>query len=140
MISFTFFVNSIFSNSKAHHLIKRAKKKPEEQKKNLQKNIDRVVSYGYTTFSIGYTFTLIGFTILAYRYMIDFIGEIPAVLILPVIFIVLTWMLLVIYTVAKSPDNVISELKEWRKVITVLLELACLIVIILDYQGIIKII
>lgn len=142
MISFTFFVNSIFSNSKAHHLIKKKEKLEldENQKKNVQRILHRVVNFGYTTFNIGYTFTLIGFTILAYRYMIDFIGTILAVVFLPVIFIGTTWILLVIYTIAKSPGNVISELFEFRKVVSILLELACLIVIILDYLGTITII
>ncbi|MFW9864549.1 MAG: hypothetical protein ACFFEN_00490 [Candidatus Thorarchaeota archaeon] len=141
MISFTFFVNSIFSNSKVHHLINKVKNEQDDnQKKDLKKHIDRVVNFGYTTFNIAYTFTLIGFTILAYRYMIDFIGEIPAILLLPVIFIVLTWMLLITYTVAKSPGRVLKELFEWRKIITILLEFTCLIVIVLDYLGVIKII
>ena len=69
-----------------------------------------MVSFGYYTFNIAYSLSLIGFTLLAYKYMIDFIGRQIIVLFLPIIFMIITWILLVFYTIAKYPGKAIKEL------------------------------
>ena len=86
---------------------------------------------------MAYTLSLIGFTILAYEYMIDFIGNQLFVVFLPIVFLSVIWILLVFYTIAKSPGKVIKELLEFHKIIGILIELLCLILIMLDFNGII---
>lgn len=164
MLSFAFFVNSIFSNSKAHFLINLVESaNNEEKKKAITKKIKIVMNYGYHTFNFGYTLILVGFTLLAYKYMIDFIGKQLLVLLLPIIFIVFMWILLVSYTFVKtrgdpifteaknetesekdSEDNkkhkFLNELFEPHKLISVLIEFGCLIFITFDFFGILTIV
>lgn len=159
MLSFAFFVNSIFSNSKAHFLIKLVEgAKEEERKKRLTKKVKIVMNYGYYTFNFGYTLILVGFSMLAYKYMIDFIGKQLIVLLLPIIFMVSMWILLVLFTFAKTRGDPIDlevkqetdsgkdgdkkkkniflkELFELHKIVSVLIELIALIFITLDYLG-----
>lgn len=138
MISFAFFVNSVFSNSKANFLVKllNSEEEDEKNKEIYTKKFRRIEKYGYYTFNLAYTFSLVGFTLLAYKYMIDFIGRQLIVVFLPIIFMVTIWMLLVIYTITKSPGKVIKELLEFHKITGVLIELGCLIFIIIDFTGI----
>lgn len=159
MLSFAFFVNSIFSNSKAHFLIKLVEgAKEEERKKRLTKKVKIVMNYGYYTFNFGYTLILVGFSMLAYKYMIDFIGKQLIVLLLPIIFMVSMWILLVLFTFAKTRGDPIDlevkqetdsgkdgdkkkkniflkELFELHKIVSVLIEFIALIFITLDYLG-----
>jgi len=146
MLSFAFFLNSIFSNSKAHHILKirKAKKKkgedetqmPEEERLEWERSeriLNSMLDYSHFTFNMGYSFALVGFTILAYKYMLEFIGRVLLVLFLPVIFFIVVWMLLISYIHAKSPGEVLKELKDPRKVISFLLEIICLILIVIDF-------
>ncbi|MFX0075761.1 MAG: hypothetical protein ACFE96_09980 [Candidatus Hermodarchaeota archaeon] len=137
MISFAFFVNSVFSNSKANFLVKliNCDDEDEKDKKIYTQKFRRIEKFGYYTFNIAYSFSIVGFTLLAYKYMIDFIGRQLIVVLLPIIFIVVIWMLLVVYTIAKSPINVVRELFEPHKIIGVLIELVCLIIIVFDFRG-----
>jgi len=139
MLSFAFLVNSVFSNSKANFLVKliNSKDEDEENKINYTKKFRRIEKFGYYTFNIAYSFSLIGFTLLAYKYMIDFIGRQLIVLFLPIVFMVIIWILLVIYTVTKSPGKVIKELFEFHKIVGILIELLCLILVICDFNEVI---
>jgi Flp pilus assembly protein TadB len=146
MLSFVFFLNSIFANSKAHHILKirKAKKKKDDKETTVREEdqgewekseriLNSMLDYSHFTFNMGYSFALIGFTILAYKYMIGFVGRILLVLFLPVIFFVVVWILLISYIHAKSPGRVLSELKDPRKIISFLLETTCLILIMTDF-------
>jgi hypothetical protein len=139
MLSFAFLVNSVFSNSKANFLVKLVKCEEEEEsnKEIYTKKFTRVEKFGYYTFNIAYSFSLIGFTLLAYEYMIDFIGREIIVVFLPIIFMAAIWLLLLLYTIAKTPNNVIKEFFEIHKIIGISIELFCLILVILDFTGII---
>jgi len=139
MLSFAFLVNSVFSNSKANFLVKLINREDEDEKNkiNYTKKFRRIESFGYYTFNIAYSFSLVGFTLLAYKYMIDFIGRELIVLLLPIIFMIIIWILLVIYTVTKSPGKVIKELFEFHKTAGILIELLCLILIIFDFNEVI---
>ena len=139
MLSFAFLVNSVFSNSKANFLVKLVKCEEEEEsnKEDYTKKFTRVEKFGYYTFNIAYSFSLIGFTLLAYEYMIDFIGREIIVVFLPIIFMAAIWLLLLLYTIAKTPNNVIKEFFEIHKIIGISIELFCLILVILDFTGII---
>jgi hypothetical protein len=141
MISFAFFVNSVFSNSKANFLVKlmNSKEEDEKNKEIYTKRFRRIENFGYYTFNLAYTFSLVGFTLLAYKYIFDFIGRQLIVVLLPIIFMVVIWILLIIYTIAKSPGTVIKELFEFHKITGVLIELGCLIFIVIDFIGIITI-
>lgn len=138
MLSFAFLVNSVFSNSKANFLVKLIKCEEEDEKEKIiyTKKFRSVEKFGYYTFNIAYSFSLIGFTLLAYEYMLDFIGRELIVVFLPIIFMVVIWTLLVFYTIAKSPGKFIKEFFESHKIIVILIELGCLILIILDFNEV----
>jgi len=139
MISFAFLVNSVFSNSKAHFLAKLIKcedKVDPDIKEEFAASYRSVERYGYYTFNIAYSFSLIGFTLLAYEYMIVFIGKQIFVVFLPILFMALIWILSVTYTIARSPESLIKELFEVHKILGVLIEIGCLILIIFDFAEV----
>ncbi len=138
MLSFAFLVNSVFSNSKANFLMKliNCEEEDENNKEIYTKKYRRIEKFGYYTFNIAYSLSLIGLTILAYKYMIDFIGRQLIDVLLPIIFMSVIWILLVLYTIAKSPNKVIKELFEFHKIIGILIELGCLILIIYDFSEV----
>jgi len=156
MMSFACFVNSVFSNSKAHFLIKLIDSTKDEEikkKEELTKKVKRIMKFGYYTFSGGYTLILVGFTLLAYKYMIDFIGYEFMVLLLPIFFMGLLWLLLVVFTYVKTRGDPIyqketgetefsenknrfkflKEIFEIHKVISITIEIIVLSFIGLDF-------
>jgi len=163
MLSFVFFLNSIFSNSKVQHTLNvRKDLKKEDYPTKIweegEKRLNDLLDYSHSTFNMGYTFALIGFTILAYKYMIDFIGRELIVLFLPIVFFIAVWVLLISYigvsveiVEMKKKENIVGEedkkemeeeskkkkmiksLKDPRKIISFLLEIACLILIGTDF-------
>ncbi|MFX0033148.1 MAG: hypothetical protein ACFE8E_02700 [Candidatus Hodarchaeota archaeon] len=135
MLSFAFLVNSVFSNSKANFLVKLIQNKDETEKNKAKytERFKRVEKFGYLTFNIAYSCSIFGFTLLAYEYMLYFIGEVLIVVLLPIIFIIVIWCLLIVYTIAKSPGRVMKELFEPHKILGVLIELGCLILIVFDF-------
>jgi len=139
MLSFAFLVNSVFSNSKANFLVKLINREDEDERNkiNYTKKFRRIENFGYYTFNVAYSFSLVGFTLLAYKYMIDFIGRQLIVLFLPITFICVIWILLVIYTVTKSPGKVIKELFEFHKIVGIIIELLSLILIVFDFNEVI---
>lgn len=159
MLSFAFFINSIFANSKVHNLIKDiasfeklneklSKKITEDNEKEIKKNeskiklnesiISKVVEFGHSTFNFGYTFSILGFTVLAYKYMIEFIDKHLIVIFLPIIFMSTIWVLLIFYTKSKSlnRDDFLEEIKESHKITSFIIEAICLTAIIFDYIAI----
>ena len=67
MLSFIFFVNSVSTNSIAHYEA-RAGNMPEEQ-------INRFVSFAEYSFGFGFTLVITAFSILGYKYLLDFVGR-----------------------------------------------------------------
>jgi len=143
MLSFVFFINSIFSNSKVQHTLNvREAMEKKDISREADKRLNDLLDFSHFTFNMGYTFALIGFTILAYKYMLDFLGKELLVLFLPIIFFVVVWLLLISYiSVSMDIDEkkekekyaIIKQLKDPRKIISFLLEIACLILIGTDF-------
>ena len=89
MLAFIFFVNSVSTNSKAKY---ESKLKTVDQKK-----VNQFVSFAEYSFGLGFTFVIIGFAFLGYKYLLDFVGYNILTLMLPIVFLLTAWIIIVIY-------------------------------------------
>lgn len=118
MIAFILFINSVSGNSRARF---------EAEIGTSAIKVNRFVRFAEYTFGLGMTFIIISFSILGYQYLSDFTNRNIIALILPIVFNVTAWILLVIYNgIGKSIINL-------KRYLWVLIELGCLILIGLDY-------
>ena len=129
MLSFIFFVNSVSTNSKAHYEA-RAGKMPEDQ-------INRFVTFAEYSFGFGFTLVITAFSILGYKYLLDFVGRELIVLFLPIVFLLTTWVIIFIYNWINYSGKVLKGLRSLKRNLWILLEIACLVFIIFDYFEII---
>ena len=133
MLSFILFVNSVSTNSRAKF----------DSKSNISfKQVMKWIRFAEYSFGLGFTFVICGFSILSYKYLLDFTNRQLIALILPISFLITTWALIFVYNVinystkAKKSFNAVRSLK---RNIWILLEFGCLILIIFDYFEIILI-
>jgi len=131
LLSFILFVNSVSANSKANFEI-RSKKIPEKQ-------IYRFVTFAEYTFGLGFTFVITAFSILGYKYFLDFAGRTIIALILPISFMVTTWFLIFIYNTINYSGKPFKSIRSLKRNLWVILELSSLAFIVLDFFEIILI-
>ena len=131
MVSFIFFVNSVSANSKAQF---------EANLGNVSESrINRFVKFAEYSFGLGFTLVITGFTILGYQYLITYVGPQLVALILPIIFLVTTWVIIFIYNLINYSGKALGAIRNLKRNLWILLELICLIIIIFDFFGIISI-
>ncbi|MFX1566742.1 MAG: hypothetical protein ACFFCV_00085 [Promethearchaeota archaeon] len=131
MISFIFFVNSVSANSKAQFEANQGRI-PEER-------IERFVTFAEYSFGFGFTLVITGFTILAYGYLFDYIGRVLITLLLPITFLVTTWVLIFIYNIINYMGKPLGAIRSLKRNLWIFLELICLVIIIFDFFGILSI-
>ena len=95
--------------------------------------IDRWVKFAEYTFGIGFTCVICAFALLAYGYLMGY-GTVPRLLdmIIPVAFIAVTLCLMFMYNVINY-DGVLAAFKSLKRNIWAMIEIACVVLIIIDY-------
>ena len=124
MISFIFFVNSVSTNSKANF--------EQEHRDITEQKLKQWMLFAEYTFGIGFTCVICAFAILGYEYLINFSGVRLLSLLLPVTFIAVALVLMFTYNVINY-DGKLSAFKSIKRNLWAILEVACLVVIIIDY-------
>ena len=125
MLSFVLFVNSVSSNSRANFELKL---------KNFDLNkVNRFVTFAEYTFGMGFTLIIIGFSILGYVYLLDFIGHQLFALILPITFLITAWILIFIYNTISYSGKSVKGLRNVKRNLWIFMEFISLIAIIFDY-------
>ncbi len=125
MVAFILFVNSVSSNSKASFELKL--EDFDEVK------VKRFVSFAEYTFGMGFTLVIIGFSILGYVYLLDFIGQIFYALLLPIVFLAVAWILIIIYNTINYSGFSFKGLRSIKRNLWIIMELICLVAIFLDF-------
>jgi len=131
LLSFILFVNSVSANSKANFEIK-SKKMPEKQ-------IFRFVTFAEYTFGLGFTLVITAFSILGYKYFVDFAGRTLIALILPTSFMIVAWLMILIYNTINYSGRPFKTIRSLKRNLWIILELICLLSIVLDFFEIILI-
>ncbi|MFW9781564.1 MAG: hypothetical protein ACFFFB_04685 [Candidatus Heimdallarchaeota archaeon] len=131
LLSFILFVNSVSANSKANFEIK--------SKRMKEKQIFRFVSFAEYTFGLGFTLVITAFSILGYKYFIDFAGRSLIALILPISFMIVTWIMIFIYNTINYSGRPLKSFRSLKRNLWILMEMLCLFCIILDFFEIILI-
>ncbi len=131
MISFIFFINSVSANSKAQF---------EANLGNVsEERIKRFVMFAEYSFGLGFSLVITGFTILGYGYLLFFTSHELIALILPITFLVTTWVIILIYNIINYSGKPLGAIRSLKRNLWILLELVCLIIIIFDFFGILSI-
>ncbi len=129
MISFIFFVNSVTANSKAQF---------EANLGNVsEERIRRFVKFAEYSFGLGFTLVITGFTILGYGYLLNYTSHELIALILPITFLIITWAIIFIYNIINYSGKPLGVIRSLKRNLWILLELVCLVLIILDFFGLI---
>ena len=131
MISFIFFVNSVSANSKAQF--------EANQGKISEERIQRFVTFAEYSFGLGFTLVITGFTILGYGYLLDYVGRELIALLLPITFLVTTWVIIFIYNIIDYMGKPLGALRSLKRNLWILLELICLVLIVFDFFEILLI-
>ena len=131
MISFIFFVNSVSANSKAQF--------EANQSKTPEERIERFVTFAEYSFGLGFTLVITGFTILGYGYLLDYIGRVLITLLLPITFLVTTWVIIFIYNIINYRGKPLGAIRSLKRNLWIFLELICLVIIIFDFFEILVI-
>ena len=125
MVAFILFVNSVSSNSKASFELK------VEDFDEIK--VNRFVSFAEYTFGMGFTLVIIGFSILGYVYLLDFIGHSLYALLLPIVFLVVAWILIIIYNTINYSGFSFKGLRSLKRNMWILMEFISLVAIFLDF-------
>jgi hypothetical protein len=129
MLGFIFFVNSVSTNSKA---------KFESKLKNVdRKKVNQFVAFAEYSFGLGFTFVIIAFAFLGYKYLLDFVGRNLMTFLLPIVFLLTAWIIIVIYNIINFSGKAFKSFRSLKRSIWMLLELIALGFIVLDFFGII---
>lgn len=131
MLSFILFVNSVSANSKANFELK-SKKVPERQ-------VFRFVAFAEYTFGLGFTLVMTAFSILGYKYFLDFVGRTLTALILPITFLITAWFMIIIYNTINYSGKPFKIIRSLKRNLWIIMELGCLVLIILDFFEILLI-
>lgn len=130
MLSFILFVNSVSANSRANY---------EANLGSSKERVQRFVSFAEYTFGLGFTFVIMGFSVLSYSYLMDFTNRSLLAFLLPVIFLVTTWIIILIYNIISYSGKTLKYLRNIKRNIWILIEIGCLFLIYLDFTGVILI-
>jgi hypothetical protein len=131
MLSFVFFVNSVSSNSRAHF---------EAKVGNMsEKKINHFITFAEYSFGFGFTLVINAFSLLGYKYLLGFMGRELYVLILPIVFLLTAWVIMIIYNCINYSGKVWKGLRSLKRNLWTSIEIICLVFIILDFFGIILI-
>jgi hypothetical protein len=103
------------------------------------KKVNQFVSFAEYSFGLGFTFVIIAFAFLGYKYLLDFSGANIMTLLLPIVFLVTAWIVIVIYNVINYSGKVFKSFRSLKRNLWMLLELIALGFIILDFFGVILI-
>jgi hypothetical protein len=131
MLSFILFVNSVSANSKANFEVK--------SKKISEKQIFRFLTFAEYTFGLGFTLVMTAFSILGYKYFLDFAGRTLIALILPIVFMTAAWSTIFIYNIINYSGKHFKTIRSLKRNLWIIMEFSCLILIILDFFEIILI-
>ncbi len=129
MLSFILFINSVSANSKANFEVKSGNATEEK--------ILKFVSFAEYSFGLGFTLIIIGFSILSYEYLLDFIGNELIVLIIPSAFLITAWIMIFIYNSINFSGKPLKGIRSLKRNLWMIMELICLIIIILDFFNLI---
>ena len=124
LVSFIFFVNSVSTNSKANF--------EKEHGDITEQKLKKWMIFAEYTFGIGFTCVICAFAILGYEYLINFQGVRLLSLFLPIVFIVAALVLMFLYNIINF-DGKLSAFKSIKRNLWAILEIACLVVIVIDY-------
>ncbi|MFX0076855.1 MAG: hypothetical protein ACFE96_15530 [Candidatus Hermodarchaeota archaeon] len=127
MLSFVFFVNSVSCNSRANYEAK--------QGKVIEKKVKNFVTFAEYSFGFGFTLVINAFSILGYEYLLDFIGRQLYVLILPIVFLLTAWIIIIIYNSISYSGKFLKGLRSTKRNLWTLLEIICLVIIAFDFYG-----
>ncbi|MFX1477908.1 MAG: hypothetical protein ACFFCI_07230 [Promethearchaeota archaeon] len=131
MLSFIFFVNSVTTNSKANF---------ESNQGNIdEKRINRFFTFAEYSFGFGFTLVISGFTILGYKYLLDYAGRQLISLLLPITFLFSAWIIIFIYNIINYADKPVKAIRSFKHNLWIILELICLVVITFDFFEVILI-
>ena len=125
MVSFILFVNSVSANSKASFELKL------EDFDEIK--VKRFVGFAEYTFGMGFTLVIIGFSILGYVYLLDFIGHSLFALLLPIVFLVVAWIMIIIYNTINYSGKSFKGLRSIKRNLWVIMEFTGLVAIFLDF-------
>ena len=125
MVAFILFVNSVSSNSRAQFELKL------EDFDEIK--VNRFVSFAEYTFGMGFTLVIIGFSILGYVYLLDFVGHVLYALLLPIVFLVVAWIMSIIYNTINYSGKSFKGLRSIKRNLWVIMELICLVAIFVDF-------
>ncbi len=125
MVSFILFINSVSANSRASFELK--------LEKFDEKKVKRFVSFAEYTFGMGFTLVIIGFSILGYVYLLDFIGQVLYALLLPIVFLVVAWIMIIIYNTINYSGKSFKGLRSIKRNLWVIMEFICLVAIFIDF-------
>ncbi|NVM28569.1 MAG: hypothetical protein HWN65_06975 [Candidatus Helarchaeota archaeon] len=130
MVALILFVNSTTVNEKVNY--ERAKGAPDEV-------IEKWMHFAEYSFGLAFTLYISTFAILGYKYLLNItvLVSVPRVwaLVLPWVFLIVTWLIMGIYAALDSRNM----LKDIKRMTWLILEIIALVLINLDYLGIITI-
>ena len=128
MAAFILFINSVTANSRAHF--------EAQIEGSSEAKVKRFVGFAEYTFGLGFTFVIIGFIILSYKYLLDFTNRHIVALLLPVSILLLAWLLMAIYNILSYSGKGFKVLRSLKRNVWLLIELGFLALIILDYYQV----
>ncbi|MFX1394154.1 MAG: hypothetical protein ACFFAH_11315 [Promethearchaeota archaeon] len=128
MMAFILFINAVTANSRAHY--------ESKFKEISEKKIKRFINFAEYTFGLGFTFVIIGFAILGYKYLLDFTNRNVIALALPVTILLLAWLMMAIYNIISYSGKGFKVVRNLKRNIWSLIELGCMVLIILDYYQV----
>jgi hypothetical protein len=132
MLSFILFINCVSANSKANF---------ELQSENAsEEKVMKFVSFAEYSFGLGFTLIIIGFSILSYKYLQDFIGsDNITVLVIPSAFLITAWIMIFIYNSINYSGKAFKGIRSIKRNLWMIMELICLVLIFLDFFNLIVI-
>ena len=128
MAAFILFINSVTANSRAHF--------ESQIEGSSEAKVKRFVGFAEYTFGLGFTFVIIGFIILSYKYLLDFTNRPIVALMLPVSILLLAWLLMAIYNILSYSGKGFKVVRSLKRNVWLLIELGFLALIVLDYYQV----
>jgi len=135
MISFVAFINVLHQIMRANQLISRLKilELDEEAKGKMQLELGQISKWARYMHVTALTFTMIAFWIISYKYLISIVGYHFIILFLPFVLFVLIWI-----PKLTGIEKEVS-VKSRETIMQLLIEVVFLVLICLDFTGILVI-
>lgn len=132
MLSFILFINSVSANSKANFEV--------QSSSSTEQKILKFVSFAEYSFGLGFTFIVIGFSILSYKYLQGFVGQDNImVLVIPSVFLLTAWIMIIIYNAINFSGKALKGIRSLKRNLWMIMEFICLLIIYIDFFQIISI-